>query len=70
MKEPEQASEISEACYKIEGSSKRSNLREKGSSKRQQQTNRSSEYSRVCPKKYSSKQELKYIKCLEEQKVG
>nr|CAD2190448.1 unnamed protein product [Meloidogyne enterolobii] len=70
MKEPEQASEISEACYKIEGSSKRSNLREKGSSKRQQQTNRSSEYlSRVCPKKYSSRKELKYNQILEEQKI-
>jgi len=51
MKEPEQALEISEACSKKEDSSKKSNLRENGSSNRKQQTNRSStHFSKVCPK--------------------
>nr|CAD2163514.1 unnamed protein product [Meloidogyne enterolobii] len=51
MKEPEQAPEISGAYSKKEDSSKRSNLRENGSSNRKQQTNRSSTYlSELCPK--------------------
>ncbi|CAK5038724.1 unnamed protein product [Meloidogyne enterolobii] len=70
MKEIEEAPEISGACYKTENSSKRSNLIEKVPPKRQQQTNMSSEcFSRVCSKKYSSRQELKYNKILEDQKV-
>nr|CAD2201659.1 unnamed protein product [Meloidogyne enterolobii] len=71
MKEIEEAPEISGACYKTENSSKRSNLIEKVPPKRQQQTNMSSEcFSRVCSKKYSSRQELKYNKILEDQKIS